>query len=71
MIALIKQPKIPRRLEEILKQGFVDTGQHCIGYPIYTNGEEALIYDPIADEKIISFINMGNGKYKLTRLQND
>ena len=67
MIALNRQQNLySPRLESILAEGFEFSGEDCCGYPIYLNGNEALIYDPMFDKQIIRFQSFGNGKYKIT-----
>ena len=67
MIAFNTQPETySPRLEGILAEGFEWTEKDCCGYPIYLNGNEAIIYDPIFDKQIIRFQSFGNGKYKIT-----
>ena len=67
MIAINNQPELySPRLESILAEGFEFSGEDCCGYPIYLNGNEALIYDPMFDKQIVRFQSFGNGKYNIT-----
>jgi len=52
-------------LEEIMAQGFRDSGKTVQGYPIYKSGCRTIVYDPVNDEKVIKFKVTEDGSYEL------
>ena len=66
MIARARQIK-SKNLQSMLDEGFEDTGKNYEGYPIYSNGQEAIIYDPDNDHQILGFKKLPDGSYEITR----